>query len=181
MDDGNAFSLGDQQTNVLFVGFDGSFADIEADAASFLLHNVLASGATDVVGGVVVQGTQGGEFSLFAPDNTLLISGILNTGALTGGLAGSGTGSFFNTQLGVFTGGSLLSFLNGNTLDFSLALNNIISSSGQGLHLDGEGLEAFNASGSALIQGTEVPEPASMMLLLSGLAGLHYRRKHAKL
>ncbi len=175
LDDGIAGTLGNQNTRVLFLGFAG-LPDINTEDASFTLSNVLAVGTAITTIGVIAQETIGGTFNLWAPDNTLLISGSLTGGAITGSNNG-GSGSFFNTQLGLFTGGSLLSFFAGNTLDFSLALNNILSGNNFGLNVTNNTLDAFQADGSAIISGSAVPEPATLLLLISGIAATRLKKR----
>ena len=176
--DGNAATLGDQNTRILFDGFGGALANIETEIASFSLRDVLASGPAVTVAGVIAQGTTGGTFSLWAPDNTLLISGLLFDGALSGSGPG-GTGSFFNTQLGTFTGGSLLSFLSGTTADIGLTLNAVTSAGLPGMHVTGSSLDPFQSDASAIIQGSAVPEPASVILLFSALAAAGVKRRQS--
>ncbi len=176
LDDGNGLTTGDQNTRILFVGFGGAFSDLNTETASFSITDVMAFGPALTVAGVIAQGTTGGTFNLWAPDNTLLISGILSTGALSGSEPG-GTGSFFNTQLGTFTGGALLNYLSGNTADLSLALNSVTTGGLQGMRVTGTTLEPFISDASVLVQGSQVPEPTAMMLLLSGLTAIGMRKK----
>jgi len=177
-DDGNALTSGDQNTRVIFSGFDVSIADILTPDASFTLSGVTSAGNADTIGPVISQTTTGGSFSLFAPDNSLLLSGTLTDGAIVGSQAPASTGSFFNTTLGTFTGGSLLSYFSAQTLDLSFALNAIVSGQTPGLAVDSGGkLAAFSADASGLIQGAAVPEPVSVLLLLSGLGGIGYMKK----
>lgn len=179
LDDGIAGTLGNQNTRVLFLGF-GGMPDINTEDASFTLSNVLAVGAAITTIGVISQETTGGTFNLWSPNNSLLISGSLTSGVLSGSNNG-GTGSFFNTQLGLFTGGSLLSYFSGNMLDFSLALNNIISGGNFGLNVTNNKLDAFQSNGSAIIAGSSVPEPATVLLLISGIAGSILRKRKSLL
>lgn len=177
IDDGNASTLGAQNTRILYLGL-GGMPDINTEIASFTLSDVLAVGSAVTTIGVIAQQTTGGTFNLWAPDNSLLISGSLTDGVLSGSDNG-GAGSFFNTQLGLFTGGSLLSFFAGNTLDFSLALNNVLSGVDFGLNVTNGNLDVFQADASAIISGSAVPEPTTVLLLLTGIAASRMRRKKA--
>ena len=180
VDDGNASTLGDQNTRIIFAGFGGMFADILDSTASFSLDGVTAVGpASEPIPGLVAQQTLGGTFSLYAPDNTLLLSGEVTNGALGGGTE-SATGSFFNTTVGTFTGGALLSFFQLNTLQIVLAMQDIHSGQLVGMHITNGALDPFTSDAASLIGGdaAAVPEPTSMLLLLSGCsAAAAYRRR----
>ena len=176
VDDGNALSSGDQDTRVIFSGLAG-LSDIISPLASFTLDGVELSGNAQDLGAVISQTTIGGSFSLFAPDNSLLLSGVVDTGAIVGAKAPAATGSFFNTTLGSFTGGILQTYFAAQTLDLSFALNAIVSGQAPGLAISDGKVAAFSADASGLIQGAAVPEPVSALLLLSGLGGIGFMKK----
>lgn len=173
VNDGNAASVGDQNTNVVFSGMLNFIPEINNASASFTLANVLAFGLANVVGPVVVQQTTGGNFSLWDSSNNLLISGALNSGVITGTMTDT-TGSFFNTTFASFTGGSLASLLDPNTAGLSLALASIMSQGGlPGLRVTQNGtLAPFTADGSGLLEGAAaVPEPMTLSLLMLAMGG----------
>lgn len=176
-DDGAGGTTGDQDTNVNFVGFlEGVLSDI-GEGASFTLADVTANGSATVDGNLVLQATMGGVFELYDVDNSLLLSGELGAGMLSGSTTAT-TGSFFNTDVAQFTGGSLLAHIPDNfTAGISLALAGISSGGVPGLVVDGDGnLGDFTADGDGVIDA--VPEPATGALLLSGmLLGAIRRRK----
>lgn len=178
--DGNAATVGDQDTDVEFVGFlDGVFADIIA-GASLSLSGVTANGAATVLGSLVLQQTVGGSFSVYSPTNNLLLSGLLTDGVISGS-TGSTAGSFFNTTVATFTGGSLLAYVATSPAGFSISFTDIASSGVAGLAVNGRTLGNFTADATGQIEAaTAVPEPASMALLVSGvLGGIARRRKSA--
>lgn len=183
VDDGDASTLGDQNTRILFAGFGGMFSDDLDGDASFSLDGVVANGAaSSALPGVVAQGTTGGTFNLYSANNTLLLSGTLTDGALTGSTNAS-SGSFFNTVIGNFTGGALLSYFDLHSLNISLAMTDILSGGVVGMHITNGSLDPFNADASGLITGSApaaVPEPASMLLLLSGCSAAFAARKKQK-
>src|SRR5438034_340997 len=77
--DGNAATVGDQNTAVEFTGFlDPGHPDVTTPTASFSLIGLTEIGPATVVGGTVVQSFIGGTFSVFDPSNILLLSGTLN-------------------------------------------------------------------------------------------------------
>ncbi|MFN8392553.1 MAG: PEP-CTERM sorting domain-containing protein [Bdellovibrionota bacterium] len=183
VDDGDATTLGDQNTRILFSGFGNLFSDFISPEGSFSLSSVAAVGAPTDTLGVIAQGTSGGTFDLYAPDNTLLLSGTLQNGAITGSAGPSATGSFFNTQLGTFTGGTLAAFFVADSAQLSIALNAIFTGNTPGLDISGGFLHPFTSDASGLITGTNaaVPEPVTGLLLLSGLPlAARMRRKKAE-
>ena len=173
VNDGNATTLGDQNTNVVFSGVLNFIPEINTANASFTLANVLAFGLANVIGPVVAQQTTGGNFSLWDASNNLLISGSLNTGVITGTMTDT-TGSFFNTTFASFTGGSLASLLDPASAGLSLALASIMSQGAlPGLRVGPNGeLTPFTADGSGLLEGAAaVPEPMTLSLLLVAMGG----------
>ncbi len=173
---------GDQITDIDFVGFFSFIPDV-LDGASFSLDNVILSGVADVGPGVVSQETAGGTFSLYGTDGSLLLGGALDGGVIVGS-TGVSTGSFFNTNIAVFSAGSLLPYLIAESAGLSLALTSISGVQGAtGLSYscgddDKCSLDWFSADATGLIEGTSVPEPLSAALVLSGLiSGAAIRRK----
>jgi hypothetical protein len=185
VNDGDAGTVGDQTTGVDFVGPLSFLADI-LSGASFSLGGVNLVGSPTVFNGTnVFQATNGGNFGLWDSANTLLLSGTLAGGSIAGTIGGT-TGSFFHTTVFSYTGGSLLAYIQPTPAGLSLALSQITSGQLLGLQtLPCEGitqctgnLAPFTANASGLLEGTSVPEPASMLLLVSGLfGGLVARRK----
>lgn len=171
VDDGNAGTTGNQDTNIEYTGFlDGLLPDILA-GASFSLTGVTASGAANVLGGVVVtQATTGGTFSVYDPANVLLLTGTLGSGVITGSTTGS-SGSFFDTSIATFTGGALLAYVATTPASLSLSFTNLLSGNAAAMVVNGGVLSNFTANATGNIGGSAVPEPASVALLLSGVLG----------
>lgn len=183
-DDGVAGTTGNQDTGVDFVGSLSFLSDI-LSGASFTLAGVTASGLATVVANLVIQPTTGGSFDLYAADNTLLLSGALNDGAITAGL-GQSTGSFFNVTAASFTGGTLLAYVAPTPAGLSLALSGLVNEFGgvglavaQGCSVGECELQDFSGAADGLIDGNPVPEPASMVLLMSGLLAVFRRKQEA--
>ena len=171
IDDGTA-TAGEQDTDINFTDFLGSLADITTDTASFTLDGVTTDGSVMLIGGLVVQPTIGGAFSLWDDTNSLLLSGIIDDGSIVGAVGGSATGSFANLSVGTFTGGSLAPLLDPESLGLSLSFTDI--NGGSGFATTGPLLDAFTATATANISAEEaaVPEPASISLALLGFLAL---------
>lgn len=183
-DDGDATTTGEQNTQVLFEGILGLLPDIETPVASFTLANILSVGAPAVAGPVIVQSTTGGTFDLYDSSNTLLLSGALNDGAITGSSTDT-TGSFFTTTFATFTGGTLAALLDPNSAGLSFAMTSIVSEGGlPGLQVVGGVLLPFVGDASGLIEGSRnanaIPEPMTGVLLLSGLVGAARMRRRSE-
>lgn len=186
--DANGASMGDQDTIVDFIGpLSGVIPDLFGPIGSFSLDSVAVVGPAQSIGGVIVQGTQGGVFSLYDPANSLLLSGVLSDGALTGSAATT-SGSFFNTSIASFTGGSLMPLLVPSSAGLSISLAGIssiyngVAQSGLRLFSTNNGsiLQPFTADASGVIEGQPIPEPLTLGLLIPGLlAGARLRRKQA--
>lgn len=181
IDQGDASTIGDQNTGIEFTGFLNSmFANI-VTGASVTISDVLSSGlATDSGGiGVIVQRTFGGLLSIWDDNNDLLLSANLGAGSFAGA-NGVPTGSFFNTEVFNYTGGSLLSLLSPNTGNISISMTSIITEGQTGFHIQNDGtLADFTANGNGLLAGEPIPEPATAMLILSGLVGCAFRKRKA--
>jgi hypothetical protein len=189
--DDDATTLGNQNTDVKFTGFlDGLFTDITTTDASFsCCGTVLASPtATSTNNNILVYGfadPSGGmlsSFSVYAPDNTLLLSGEVGGGTLTGPMGPPATGEFVTTTLQSVTGGTLATYLEANSIALRFDLTNVRHSpvpatgylgdpSGQGLALffpEGTDLLPFTADAILTISANPIPEPASFGLILPG-------------
>ncbi len=178
VDDGIAATAGQQNSGFEFVGFlDALLTDV-LDGASFTLTNVFADGAAQVNGSLVAQQTTGGVFSLFDQDNNLLLEGELSSGSLIGSRESS-SGSFFNTTFATFTAGSLLPLLVIDTAGLSIALGDILAAGTAGLKVTDGLLENFVAAGDGIVTGDQIPEPTTVLLLLSGLGGAFYFRRQS--
>jgi hypothetical protein len=169
--DGNAGTLGDQNTDVEFVGFlDGSNPDITTTDASFTLSGLTAApGPANSFPPLMIQNFTGGTLTLYAPNNSILLTGTLTNSALTGVTGPPGTGALFTTTFGTITGGSLSG---GGILPGSLTLSMNLSNvnGGGGFVLNGNNfLQPFLADASVNISA-DVPEPAALTLVLFGLA-----------
>jgi len=175
--DGIAATTGDQNTDVEFTGFlDPMFTDITTGDASFTISGPLVANPapTAVSGPVVVQGftSQGNlaTFSLYGPGNTLLLKGPTGGGTLTGTLGPPGTGAFFTTTLQTVTGGSLAPLIAPGSVSLSINLTNINGGLGLSLNPLGEiQLNSFTSDGFVSISADQVPEPATIGMILVGV------------
>jgi len=172
--DGDNATTGDQNTSIEYTAFlDPLFADVTPPPpASFSLTGLQA----DAVGaqlafGLVIQSFHGGSFSLYGPNNAVLLTGPISTAALAGVTTPPGTGSLFTTTLSNITGGSLQPFIQPGTVSVSMNLATVNGGNGFSV-LPGPGgvlvLQPFLADASALISGdAKVPEPVSLTLVLA--------------
>jgi hypothetical protein len=172
VDDGDAATIGDQTTNVEFLGFLSVLLD--QAVASFTLDGVTVSGAPTIVGGtVVVQNMTGGIFTLYDVSDTVLLSATLGSSALAGPIGGAATGAVFSTSLASLNSGGVLDFfIDDDTISFSISLTDI--NGGAGLSVSGGGttLDPFSSDATMGIAADEapVPEPHAAALLGVGAA-----------
>lgn len=174
LNDAIVATTGDQNSTVDFVGDLGGLADITA-GASFTLTGIDAAGAPMAFGGIIVQPTSGGEFSLYAADNSLLLRAEIHDGSLTGSGSGSAA-SFFTIDSMVLTGGSLLSLLQPSPSALAIALTDVDSGGTPGLRIEAGALARFTASATLNIDAL-VPAPASALVLTGLLGGIARRRR----
>lgn len=182
--DGANGTLGDQNTDVEFTGFLEPAPDINTGNASISLHNLIRTGAADLVTnpGLVTQAFVGGSFELYDPSNTLLLSGTISTSSLVGTLSPPGAGGVFTTGAVLVTGGVFADLIVPNSLALSMNLTNV--NGGNGFSVTGELLNQFITDTSISISGTPTtigenfPEPASLVLTAIAMIGaIGFRRR----
>jgi hypothetical protein len=171
-------TTGDQNTDVEFVGILDGNADITTTDASFTLSGLTPTpGPATSFPPLMIQNFTGGSFTLYAPNNSILLSGTLANSALTGvvGPLGGGTGALFTTTFGSITGGSLSAGLVPSSLTLSMNLSGVNGGNGFALSPNNF-LLPFVADASVNISA-DVPEPAAMTLVLIGLAAAACSRR----
>jgi hypothetical protein len=171
-DDGNAGTLGNQNTSVQFTAFLEPLPDINTNSASVTLNGLAVAGPALTFGDLVIQNFFGGQFSLFDSANALLLQGSINASSLTGTVGPPGTGSVFTTTFGTITGGTLAPLIQPGSLSLSISLTNI--NGGSGFSLVSGNLAPFLADGSLDLAGqAAVPEPTTSLLIMlaTGAAG----------
>jgi len=177
--DGIGGTTGDQNTAIEYSGFlDSLFTDDTTNTASFSLAGLKKTGPLSILGGsVIAQDFIGGTFSLYSPTNSLLLSGNLLNSTLTGAIGSTATGSLFTTNASTFTGGSLLPYVQANTLNVSMALTNV--NNGTGFTVAGApfALQPFTADTFVNISAEPIPEPAAYVFALGLLSWLSNRRR----
>ena len=146
-------TVGDQNTDVSFLGILSGATPIEGDNASLTLEGISLVGDPLTVGLTVLQATQGGDFTLYDPSNVLLLAGALGDGTLSGPIGGTATGGFLTAEYGTFIDGSLLPLLqahNATSSSFSISLSDV--NGGKGLSLtEDNALADFIADANANI------------------------------
>jgi hypothetical protein len=184
-DDGNAGTIGDQDTDIEFTSFLEPAPDITTPIASVSLNNLLRTGPADLVTnpGFVTQAFLGGSFSLYDPSNVLLLSGSISTSSLVGTMSPPGAGGVFTTGTVLVTGGVLADLIVPNSLALSMNLTNVNGGSGFGV-TGGVLLNPFLSDASISISGTPTligenfPEPASFVLVsIAMIAATGFRRR----
>ncbi|MEZ6120914.1 MAG: PEP-CTERM sorting domain-containing protein [Pirellulaceae bacterium] len=175
VDDLFAATVGDQNSEVTFLGVLSGAAAIEGDRASFTLSEVLLDGTPINMGNTVIQGTSGGTFAVYDGSNELMLSGTLGDGVLSGPIGGTATGGYLTTEFGVFTDGYLLDILDEeNLLKSSLSISLTDVNDGAGFATDANGaLAEFSADATANVGAQlsvpDVPEPSSLAMIAAGL------------
>jgi hypothetical protein len=168
--DGVAATVGDQNTDIEYVGALDFKPDVNANSASFTLQGLNEVGPASVFGSLVIQNFFGGQFSLFDPANVLLLQGPLTNSALTGVLGPPGTGALFTTTLGAVTGGTLMPLIAPGTVSLSMNMTTVNGGNGFAVAGGGPALNPFLADASITIAANVVPEPATMSLIGLGAA-----------
>jgi PEP-CTERM motif len=183
--DGDAGTTGDQNTAIEYTDFlDGLFADIGTPIASYTMSDLAVAGPAQVFGSLVVQGYAGGSFHLYDPSNALLLSGMLTNSVLTGVMGPPGTGSIFTTSVSTVTGGSLQTYIVPNSLSLTFNLTDVNGGAGFSVGGGGPVLNPFLTDAAVNITGEPgpgVPEPATLMLVLAGVAaGAAFGRRQVR-
>jgi hypothetical protein len=178
IDNNPAGLTGDQATNILFTSF---LSGMGSTTGSYSLSGATAvGGPVPLGGGVLMQNFNAGNFKIYDSVNTLLLDVNLTTSLLVGG----GSGAFFNITNGNVIGGlpSITSQLVGNSIGMSISLTNINTTPAgpPGLSIGGGGfLNSFVGDATKEITGTQVPEPAALLLCLYFSAVPMLRRRRS--
>ena len=135
------------------------------------ITNVALTGSASMLfPGVFAQSTSGGKLEVFSNSDSLLLAVDFTSGVLS--LASSGTGGQFTVGTSSFSG-SLASYFIPTSATHSLSLINWNPVS---INQVTSNLAASSGFGNGLVAGTEVPEPATMLLLGSGILGAAIKR-----
>ena len=179
--DGDATTLGDQDTAIEFTGFlDPANPDITSPIASFTLTGLSASGSVQQFGSLAIQNFAGGQLSLYDPSNNLLLSGNLTSSVLSGVIGPPGTAAIFTTALFSPSGGSLANLISAGSMSLSINMTNV--NGGSGLAVSDNTLQQFQADASVLISGdpaVKAPEPSTLALLVTSVFGILMHRRNA--
>lgn len=171
IDDLGGSTAGDQDTGLVFLGPLGGQPNVNS-GASLTLQGIVSDGAATLLGSTVLQTTSGGQLSIYDANNSLLLSGAIGGGLITGD-TGSPTGGFMSTSPIQWTGGSLTGLMGDGSL--SLSFDDVMSSGGAGMAVSGDrALAPFSAiaTGQVGTSGvTAVPEPSSLAGIAIALLG----------
>ena len=168
VNDGNAVTLGEQDTAIDFQDFLSGQSDVLTSTASVILDDVTRVGNATTLGSVVFQNFTGGNIAVLDPSNNLLLSGMLGSSVLAGTIGPPATGGLFTTSLATVTGGSLASMILPGSLTVSISLSDV--NGGLGFEVDNGILEGFEADASVNIGADQIPEPTAAMLCALGIA-----------
>jgi hypothetical protein len=154
------------------------------DPAAIFSFEAESLGAAQLVGGTVILQQFEGTFSLTNAGNTFTyLEGDFGGALMLGGQGGSGAVFTSNTAgLAPLTLATDLSIILGDPMSFSLSLSNVFPDFDIAL-LPSPTIQSFTASFTGTADANIVPEPASMLLLGSGLiavAGAARRRRLRK-
>jgi hypothetical protein len=189
IDDGIDSTTGQQNTAIEFMDFLDPFADITGSQASFSLSGLTPTGdSTTFSGWLVEQDFVAGSMSIFAPDNTLLLSADVSISAVTGPLGAPGLQGLF-LGLADVTGGMMAPYLDADSLSIRMKLPSINSGGGfsvsppPGLPAPDQHLaplNSFSAGATVEIRGEPIPEPSALAVWAVGAAFVACRRRKTR-
>lgn len=197
VDDGNAATIGEQDTGVLFLNFIDGFAPdiLSAPLGSLTLAGLVPSPAGPnsallINQSTVIQSFTGGTLSLWDQNNNLLLTGNLGASALTGAL-GNTTGGLFQTSYGLITGGALMPYIDPSSFLMSMNFTAIHSIPGgqPGITLANPAppgpfvnvdINPFRADATINVEADPIPEPATVGLLVVVAVGFVSLRRNAR-
>ena len=164
-DDGDAATVGQQDTAIEFTGFLEPIPDVNTPIGSFTLSGLTASGPVQQIGSLAIQNFAGGQFNLYDPSNSLLLSGNLTTSALSGTIGQPATSGRSLRRLQCSRQEDRIA---PSIASLSLSISMINVNGGLGLGISGNALQPFLADASALIAGdpqVNAPEPSTLLAL----------------